>query len=324
MKMKFSVIITEQNCEQYLYKCIDSVANQTYRDFEVIIVDDASLKRKYDLEDHYHRIPIKYIYLETSRGPGGARNVGLQYANGDYICFLDSDDWWDLHYLELTNEYLSKTDADIAMVSLLREYDIPTSQPVYKCEYDRSFILTGEMAFKIMTYQYEMGIKVIPAATNKIYKRCFLLANNLKFTDNMLFEDLPYNFKAMRVAKKVIAVPNAVYHHYKRQGSIVQSFRQKNLDDMILAFQQIRQELKKDGVYEQYRNNYYHFFEHFYNLIVRQIFEFVPEEKRKKELLQISLHKLKDIIIPEEFIDYMSAEELRRHIQPHIIDTRIN
>lgn len=321
--MKFSIIITEHNCEEYLVKCLDSIANQTYHDFEVIVIDDASDKRKDCLINKYNKLSIRYVYLEQSKGPGGARNVGMQYVTGDYICFVDSDDWWDLHYLEVADIALRKTNADIGMVGLLREYDIKMPEPVYKCRYDREYILTGDVAFKIMTYQYEMGIKVIPAATNKLYKRAFLQKNELFFLDNISFEDLPYNFKAMRIANKVVAIPGTLYHHYKRMGSIVQSFREKNIDDIVTGFTQIRKDMINDGVYEQYRNNYYCFFEHFYNLIVRQIFEFVLDENRKKELLGISLHKMKNIIVPDEFMEYMSAEELRKHIQPSITDTTI-
>ena len=321
--MKYSIIVTEHNCEDYLIKCLNSVANQTYRDFEVIVVDDASENCKDYLMKQYHQLSLRYIYSEESKGCGGARKIGMQYATGDYVCFLDSDDWWDLHYLEVADSVLMKTKADIGMVGLLREYDVNMPKPVFKCKYDREYILSGETAFKIMTYQYEMGIKIIPAATNKLYKRTFLQKNGICFLDNIAFEDLPYNFRAIRIANKVVAIPNAFYHHYRRMGSIVQSFQEKNIDDIVVGFTQIRNDMIKDGVYEQNRNNYYAFFEHFYNLIVRQIFEFVPNEKNKKELLRLSLHKMKDILIPDEFMEYMSAEELRRHIQPSITDTTI-
>lgn len=321
--MKFSIIITEHNCEEYLPKCLDSIVNQTYRDYEVIVVDDASEKRKDHIINRYDGVPIKYIYSETRKGPGGARNMGMQYVTGDYVCFVDSDDWWDLHYLETADNVLRRTVADIGMVGLLREYDVKRSEPVYKCKYDREYLLTGDVAFKIMTYQYEMGIKIIPAATNKLYNCEFLRKNGLSFLDNLSFEDLPYNFKAMRIASKIVAIPGALYHHYRRIGSIVQSFCVKNIDDIATGFTQIRKDMKKDGVYGQYKNNYYCFFEHFYNLIVRQIFEFVKDDNEKKEMLRLSLHKMKDIIIPDEFLEYISAEELRKHIQPSITDTTI-
>ncbi len=321
--MKYSIIITEQNCEKYLIKCLDSIANQTYRDFEVIVIDDASKNRKDYLIKKYNQLCIRYIYLEESKGCGGARNIGMQNITGDYVCFVDSDDWWDLHYLEIADIALRKTDADIGMMGLLREYDVKMPEPIYKCKYDREYLLSGEIAFKIMTYQYDMGIKIIPAATNKLYKRTFLQKNQISFLDNISFEDLPYNFRAMRIAEKVVAIPDALYHHYRRMGSIVQSFREKNIDDIVTGFTLIRNDMVRDGVYEQYRNNYYCFFEHFYNLIVRQIFEFVPDEKNKKDLLSLSLHKMKEILIPDEFMEYMSAEILRRHIQPSITDTTI-
>lgn len=321
--MKYSIIITEQNSEQYLYKCLDSVASQTYSDFEVIIIDDASDKRKDYIIDKYANINIRYLYLEESRGPGGARNVGLKYADGDYICFLDSDDWWDLDYLENADAILTKTGADIGMTGLRREYDYAVGEPVFKCRYEKQYMLSGEIAFKVMTYEYNMGIKIIPAATNKLYKKSFLNNNDISFIDNILFEDLPFNFEAMRKAEKVVAIPNTLYHHYKRQGSIVQSFKTRNIDDLVFGFTQIRLDLYKENAYEKYMFNYYNLLNHFYNLIVRQIFEFVFDETQRKNLLQMSLNKIKELINAEEYIQYISAEELRKHIQPDITDTTI-
>ncbi|WP_444240113.1 glycosyltransferase family 2 protein [Eshraghiella crossota] len=323
--MKASVIITTHNTEKYLFKCIDSIINQTLPDIEIIIVDDASTdntpKIAENLALQYDN--ILFLPLSISCGPGGARNKALLQATGEYISFIDSDDWVDLNYLEMMYNKAKQLNADIVTCSLMREYDYNISSPLYKCKYDQDYVLSGETAFRIMTNEYNYGIKFLPSALNKIYKKTFLTDNSLKFPENIYFEDQPFSYSCTLAANKVICIPNVVYHHYKRSGSIVQSFSQKNIDDMMTAYQMIKDYLYKNNIYEKFRFNYYSSLQHFYNLIVRQIFEFVTDENTKKTYLKYSFTQLKKLVTVDEYIDFLSAEELRKHIQPHIVDTTI-
>lgn len=323
--MKVSVIITTHNTEKYLLKCINSIINQTLTDIEIIIVDDVStdttpliasrLTTQYD--------NISFLPLSSSLGPGGARNKALQQATGEYIAFIDSDDWVDLNYLEVMYNKAQQLNADIVTCSLLREYDYNSSVPVYKCKYDQVYTFSGEIAFRIMTNEYNYGIKFLPSALNKIYRKTFLINNSLTFPEHIFFEDQPFSYSCTLAANKVVCVPHVIYHHYKRSGSIVQSFHKKNIDDMMTAYQMIKHYLHKNNLYEKFRFNYYSSLQHFYNLIVRQIFEFIPDERTKKEYLKYSFDQLKEVVDVEEYIDFLSAEELRKHIQPNISDTTI-
>lgn len=323
--MKASVIITTHNTEKYLFKCIDSIINQTLPDIEIIIVDDASTdntpKIAENLALQYDN--ILFLPLSISCGPGGARNKALLQATGEYISFIDSDDWVDLNYLEMMYNKAKQLNADIVTCSLMREYDYNISSPLYKCKYDQDYVLSGETAFRIMTNEYNYGIKFLTSALNKIYKKTFLTDNSLKFPENIYFEDQPFSYSCTLAANKVICIPNVVYHHYKRSGSIVQSFSQKNIDDMMTAYQMIKDYLYKNNIYEKFRFNYYSSLQHFYNLIVRQIFEFVTDENTKKTYLKYSFTQLKKLVTVDEYVDFLSAEELRKHIQPHIVDTTI-
>ena len=323
--MKASVIITTHNTEKYLFKCIDSIINQTLPDIEIIIVDDASTdntpKIAENLALQYDN--ILFLPLSISCGPGGARNKALLQATGEYISFIDSDDWVDLNYLEMMYNKAKQLNADIVTCSLMREYDYNISSPLYKCKYDQDYVLSGETAFRIMTNEYNYGIKFLPSALNKIYKKTFLTDNSLKFPEHIYFEDQPFSYSCTLAANKVICIPNVVYHHYKRSGSIVQSFSQKNIDDMMTAYQMIKDYLYKNNIYEKFRFNYYSSLQHFYNLIVRQIFEFVTDENTKKTYLKYSFTQLKKLVTVDEYVDFLSAEELRKHIQPHIVDTTI-
>lgn len=323
--MKISVIITTHNTEKYLLKCIDSIINQTLSDIEIIIVDDVSTdstpKIATELASQYDN--ILFLPLTFSLGPGGARNRALQQASGEYISFIDSDDWIDLNYLEVMYNKAKQLNADIVTSSLMREYDYNTSASLYKCKYDQDYVFSGEIAFRIMTKEYNYGINFLPSALNKIYRKTFLTDNLLTFPEHIFFEDQPFSYSCTLAANKVVCVPHVVYHHYKRSGSIVQSFSKQNIDDMVTAYQMIKSYLYKNNIYEKFRFNYYSSLQHFYNLIVRQIFEFVSDETTKKKYLKYSFSQLKNVVDAEEYIDFLSAEELRKHIQPNIVDTTI-
>lgn len=323
--MEISVIIASHNTEKYIRKCLNSVLNQTMKDFEVIIVDDASNDNTSqivtELRQRYSNIVFRQ--LEESHGPGNARNIALSMAQGRYISFVDSDDWIDLNYLQIMYEKAIITNADIIACGLIREYDYSSKEPVYKCRYDQEYALSGEIAFRIMTGEYDYGINYISSSLNKLYDKRFLQENLLKFAEDIYFEDQPFSYSCTLAAKKIICVPGALYHHYKRAGSIVQSFGIKNIDDMITAYKMIKEYLNEYHIYEQFRFNYYSSLQHFYNLLIRQIFEFVIPEDEKKQYIKYSFTKIKEIIDINEYLDYVTAEELRRHIQPQIDDTTI-
>lgn len=323
--MKVSVIITTHNTEKYLLKCIDSIINQTLSDIEIIIADDVSTDSTPQIATKLasQHDNILFLPLSSSLGPGGARNKALQQASGEYISFIDSDDWIDLNYLEVMYNKAKQLNADIVACSLMREYDYNTSTPLYKCKYEQDYVFSGEIAFRIMTNEYNYGIKFLPSALNKIYRKTFLTDNLLAFPEHIFFEDQPFSYSCTLAANKVVCVPQVVYHHYKRSGSIVQSFSKKNIDDMMTAYQIIKSYLYKNNIFEKFRFNYYSSLQHFYNLIVRQIFEFVPDENTKKSYLKYSFTQLKKVVDVEEYIDFLSAEELRKHIQPNIVDTTI-
>lgn len=118
---KYSIIIIIKDTKKYLSKCLDSVVNQTFKNFEIILVDDCSNKSSNDIAKKYQSaaFPLQYIYLEKSIGPGGARNRGLEVAKGDYVLFIDSDDWIDVDCLQKATPILDQYQADIGMYSLV-------------------------------------------------------------------------------------------------------------------------------------------------------------------------------------------------------------
>lgn len=322
---RFSVIVIIKNTREYLQKCLDSIANQSFKDYEVIIVDDASVQKSDDIIDLYHnQIPnIQYIYLSQTLGPGGARNFGLKKAQGEYIIFIDSDDWIDIDCLEKADDTLGKYCADIGMYSLIRNYDIPTTQPYFKCEYKSCQVLNGVTAFKIMSGQYDFGVVISPSPVNKIYKRSYLERNHIFFLEDVYYEDVLFAFQTLLADGKIVTIPGTKYHHYKRMGSIVQSLSQKHFDDLETVFVNVKTYLIENGLYQEYVFNFYKIFERFYNLLIRQVFEFSKTEDEKKKWMVYSFDILKRIVDVNEYIQYSTAEDIRRHLQPYIEDTTL-
>ena len=113
---KFSIIIPVYNVEKYIKKCLDSVFSQSYKDYEVIVVNDGSTDKSMDIAKEYN---VKIINQKNA-GLSITRNNGLQIANGEYISFIDSDDWVDLDFLEKLYNTAKKYDADIAACGIKR------------------------------------------------------------------------------------------------------------------------------------------------------------------------------------------------------------
>ena len=321
---KLSIIVPIYNTNKHLLTCLDNLQAQTLDSFEVLIIDDHSSDDLMPLLNQYLQDQrFKYKRLSMQKGPGGARNAGLEIAQGEYIGFCDSDDWVDLNYYEYSVNFMEKHQADIGMCTLVREADGYYREQLYKCKYDQFIKLTPDMAIKIMTYQFDSGIKVIPPCTNKIYRKKFLQSLDVHFEEHMFFQDVYFSFQTILRANMVICIPHVRYHHYRRAHSIIQSFEQKHIDDFCRLFTLIRDFLKAEGLYKRYCFNYYKLCEHFYNIIIRQIFEFVKYEEERKRYMLLSFKALKQIVKLEEYFEYASAEELRLHIQPHITDTTL-
>ena len=319
--MDITIIIPMKDTEDQIMKCLDSIKiNTLSRDrYEVIIIDDASKQPSEFLSEKYD---IHYFYSKKSLGAGGARNLGLRMARGKYICFIDSDDWISYDYLEKGLTYMEQCASEIGMFTLKREYD-DIKDIIYKCKYNTLLQLGSEESIKVMAKEYNFDVNIVPSTTNKIYLRQFLIDNNIFFPENRKFEDLLFSIKTMLAASKLICIPETTYFHYRRKGSIVQSFEHKNSEDMLFILKEIKVYLENNNCFEIYKKSFYLFCEHFMNLIIRQINEFCSDENIKKAEMTFIVKNLLQQINLDEYLASISAEKLRMHIQPYIIDTNI-
>lgn len=224
---KFSIIIPIYNVEKYLESCLDSVINQTYKKYEVIIVIDKCDDNSEKIADEYIK-KYKWIKIyEENTGLSKARNIGVSNAKGDYIVFLDGDDYLENDVLETINKVL-KDKPDILRFQVR---DIINDQ---KIEYNEiSFdTTTGTDAFnKIIRYHY------IENAWAYVYKRDYFIKNNFKYMENCIAEDYGLTPLVIVKAKRVKSISYIGYNYVQRNNSLMNnqdySKKIKKIDDMI-------------------------------------------------------------------------------------------
>ena len=319
-----SIIIPINQLHNYFKRCLDSIFNQTLKNFEIIVVDDYSKDDiKSAIGNYLADSRCRYIRTEASSGPGGARNAGIDIARGEYIGFCDSDDWVDCDYYENACNLLTQTQADIAMCGIIREFDTSKKQPIYMCKYDRLIELSGEQAFQIMSSRCESNEAVSPFCTNKVYRRSFLKNSSLQFQKNVYFQDVIFFVETMFNANKVICIPTTLYHHYRRTNSIIQSFDDKHIEDFENLGISIKKYLVDNKIFEKQKENYYNLMVYYYKIIICEIFEFIGSDEQRKQAIIKTFPVLQSVLDLDEYISLLNAKQLRDHLFPHMENIKL-
>ena len=241
--MRFSVIVPVYNVEDYLEACVASVIAQTCRDYELILVDDGSTDQSGAMCDRlaqqYH---CRVIHQENG-GLGAARNTGIEAAQGDYLVFLDSDDFLSPDALQGLSEEMDRVDADIYAFGFVTSDgsrdlaafvdDLPYHQP-----------LTLAACPQLILAQ--------PNACCKVVRRSLFLSSGVRFPSRVWYEDIRTTPKLSALASSIVALPNTWYHYVQREGSIT---RNTNLDrnrEIIDAFEDLLGWYRAQGLFDQY------------------------------------------------------------------------
>ena len=210
--MKISVIIPVYNVEEYLAQCLESVIYQSYKDLEIIIVDDGSPDNSSAVYEKYAALDsrIKVIKQENG-GLSAARNTGLDAATGDYVHFIDSDDYVSCDYYEKMLAAAIATDADIAAGGVVSQ-----NGQKYSISYQDSVVLSRlAEKFKVTN---ALNVCVV---WRYIYRREFLEKNGFRFEVGRIFEDILFTPDVIRLADRVVTVPGAYYYYVFNPNSIL-------------------------------------------------------------------------------------------------------
>lgn len=225
MNPKISIVVPVYNVENYVDKCIESILGQEYSDLEIILIDDGSFDSSGHICDSYLKTDSRIILVHTkNRGLSEARNLGIKISSGDYIGFVDSDDWINKDMYSILVSNALKYNADISACNFnyvhLKNETIETRG--YK---NKEIIFCQNTVKNLINYIINDDIYV----WNKLYKKS--LFSNIRFPANKLYEDVSTTYKLYAKAKAVVISPAHCYNYMHRKESISnECFTSKNFD----------------------------------------------------------------------------------------------
>lgn len=211
-----SVIVPIYKVENYLKRCIDSILHQTYRNLEIILVDDGSPDNCGETCDKYKKLDnrIKVIH-KINGGLSDARNVGLKVATGDYISFIDSDDWIDLNYFKILFEIatINQSDLVICNYEITSEYNLQKINHIWN-----SSKIINYSNLEALNQYYGRKATVFITAWGKLYKAKLL--KNIEFPIGRIHEDEFIIYQLLYRSQKVTYIDIPIYYYFQREDSI--------------------------------------------------------------------------------------------------------
>lgn len=236
---KVSVIVPIYNVEKYLEKCINSLLSQTLEDIQIILVNDGSKDNSGNIAREYEKNnKNRIIYVEKENGGlSDARNYGLKYATGDFVAFLDSDDYIEKNaYEEMYNKAIEE-NADYVECDFIWEFP-------NKIRVDKQYPYKNKK---------EMLSFVRVVAWNKLIKRQLITDNNLEFPKGLRYEDVEFTYKLIPFVNKFAYVDKPFIHYVQREGSIA-NVQNERTAEIFTVLDNVIEFYKKNNIYEEYRD----------------------------------------------------------------------
>ena len=285
---KVSVIVPIYNVEKYLEKCLDSLVNQTLEDIEIILVNDGSTDNSGEIAKKYaNKYKDKIIYLEKENGGlSDARNYGLEYAKGDYISFVDSDDYISKN---LYSELVKYMDEDYDMIKFkILTVDLKNNK-IIENKTEKFENKTGEEAFDIL---YKID-KMTEVAWGYLYKTSFWKENNFKYSINMYHEDFGLIPLVILKAKKVVSTNILGYYYVQSDKSITRnSDEKKKLKmsyDLLKFYDNMIKEIENYDISKKSKENIKIYYT---NCILLEIKNISNEDEKQKYIKEIKKRKM--------------------------------
>lgn len=223
-KLLLSVIVPVYNVEKYLDRCLDSIVNQTYRNLEIILVDDGSTDKSGEkCEDWKLKDSRIKVIHKGNQGLGYARNTGMEYANGDYIAFVDSDDWIDTDMYASLLSNARKNDADIVYCGHHWEKNPGVWKDIRDVE--EEVIIDGDNIFQLIDNYVSCGVSgnYTMSVWHSVYKRNVIKVQFFSERE-VVSEDLHFQLSAILNSKKIVYVPQCYYYYALNSVSLSHTF----------------------------------------------------------------------------------------------------
>lgn len=284
--VKISVVIPVYNVEKYLNQCLDSVTKQSLSDIEIICVDDGStdtsgdILEKYALEDERIR-----IFSQTNRGAGASRNFAISQANGEYVYFMDADDYLEENALEEMYSKAHEKSLDFLMFRI-SNFDEKTGKIIDDDYYSMPYLkkTVGDDAFNYSDVS-KIALDLCVCPPGNLFKREFIA--DIRFPEGLLFEDNVFFTHALFKAQRICFLDRVLYHRRKRLDSTSTVLTVKSLDtidisDILLDLcDEFGHESHKGALYYRIFNNIYHIFKRADDSQKEEFFEKIKSDYTK-------------------------------------------
>ena len=227
-----SVIVPIYNVEKYLRTCLNSLLEQTYENFEVLMINNGSTDSSATICQEYAERDSRFVYFEKENGGlASARNFGIDHSKGMYISFIDSDDWVvETYLLDLYNAIV-KSKSDISISHHIGYKDDTATYFIYVYEYFEKEYYSSQFISELPTL--ELQNIVYHTSWGKLFRKN--LFDNIRFTSGKLIEDTRIGIKLFLEASKIIYINKGLYIYREREGSIIKTVSEKLLEDTLDA-----------------------------------------------------------------------------------------
>lgn len=247
--MLLSIIIPVYNVSEYLEKCVNSVLIGDMSDCEIILVDDGStdgisgaLCDRIATENNQ----VVTVIHQKNKGLGGARNTGIEVAKGEYLFFVDSDDFVAPNFLDVIKDTIHTAKPDIISFNLRTDDG----------EGNGKFIVANYIDLEDCFHleSHPEFLFSLPSACCRVWKRKLFVDNDIYFPERVWYEDIRTTSKLFAVAESIYTLKDALYHYFTREGSIMRSSNVGRNREIIDAFEDLITWYKKNGLFEIYKD----------------------------------------------------------------------
>ncbi len=247
-----SIIIPVYNVEKFLARCLETVIIQTFKDIEIICVNDGTTDCSLKILEQYAKLDnrIKIINKENG-GLSSARNAGVREATGKYLLFVDSDDWISSVTVEKLYNNAEKNNADVVVFNyLMGDSQLKDVRPIVIMEYKDMY---KDNPFNIDNMS-ELSYKEIPVTTWCKFYRTDLVKDNILFYEDMIYEDVPFWADVYVRAKRITYLPEFLYYYRTGRSDQITSFSDKRIFDIIKGYQRVQTTLEHFNYWEKYKH----------------------------------------------------------------------
>lgn len=251
---KLSIIVPVYNVEKYLPKCLESLIKQTLKDIEIICVNDGSMDNSLAILKEFASRDSRIRIIDNQhQGVAKTRNTGIEQSTGEYIGFVDSDDYIDIDFFEKLYNSATKSNSDIAIASILKHKNFFN---IYNAKYTKEeTAITIQDKIKLCEDKKHFFFY----AWNKIYHSGFIKKNNIKFSEGQIYEDVMFAIKALYYSNKIISVYGTKYHYIEHENSLTK-YKDKTGEkehDLIKAYSELQEFCNSKNIEISERLNYY-------------------------------------------------------------------